>query len=697
MNTMKKMALLCLSLLTALTVAAGCNLKKDSSGGKDSSVETSSPADSSADGSEETSSDESSSSSISSESNSSTESSDKDSSSGSSDNDSSGGSSSEDPPSNNTLTDACDVGEWQLISAANCTEAGEMGRYCSKNSAHYELEEIPARGHNYQNNGLCECGATPTLPTLPDSGYVNITKAESGVKLSQSEALENEMYNRYVLSTGTLYTAETVESTYIDSETFQTITEYVCWIQFSVPEAGQYAVISRSNPNNLTIARYDASAHYVNPKVLEGRIMDDGNFISTVSVNEVYFNEQWITACCIKGTKAGETVDFSIVRIDEPAWAPTTIYERIYATDIKETKAPEGAEGTMPTEVPYETSGIYFDETKGYYCMPDGSVIYAAITMPAPRQFGGGTVAFSDLLSAGSEGNFIVHTTTLPNGNPLVHVYTTMMLANPYGEGYNANSYEAQVNSDGLYPVTKELYAFLQLHASRTMPATPPEEEYAQNAWLAPCYYYQKLDVGSQEYPASYTGAGTYVAQQTNKRKDYYFTLQSDGQSAVYSIKITTPNVRLNMGDTYYESLEGDINLVVEVGATEKLLFSCKDLDMTNNAIDIVITEIVGSYTNPIVIDSLAQPIEITPVQIVTSETTKYEVCYAYTITESGTLTLTTDSVAAIMLGNVEVVDGTATLTVEYNTEDPTLNVIKILVTATSADSFNATLSFANA
>jgi hypothetical protein len=155
--------------------------------------------------------------------------------------------------------------------------------------------------------------------------------------------------------------------------------------------------------------------------------------------------------------------------------------------------------------------------------------------------------------------------------------------------------------------------------------------------------------------------------------------------------------VRLTLGDTYYESREGDINLVVEVGATEKLIFSCKDLDMTNKVIDIIITEVLGTYVNPIEITSLAQPIEITPVQIVASETTKYEVCYAYTVTESGTLTLTTDSTAVIMLGNVEVVDGTATLTVEYSTEDPTLNVIKILVTATSADAFNATLSFTNA
>jgi hypothetical protein len=244
MNTMKKVALLCLSILSALTVTAGCAITKDSSkNSTDSSVETSTPLDSSVNSSEENTS-----SSNSSENSSSTESSDNDNSSNdSTSSDSSDDPGTENPPSNNTLTDACEVGEWQLITAATCTEAGEMGRYCSKNSEHYEVEAIPARGHNYQNNGLCECGATPTLPTLPSSGYVNITKAESGVKLSQSANMTNEPYNRYVLSTDTLYTAETIEYQYEDVETFTIITEYTCWIQFSVPEAGQYALISSSS------------------------------------------------------------------------------------------------------------------------------------------------------------------------------------------------------------------------------------------------------------------------------------------------------------------------------------------------------------------------------------------------------------------------------------------------------------------
>lgn len=716
MTTLKKAALLCLSLMTTLAITAGCNT------GKDSSVDSSapSPASSSVSESSEASSIEDNSSEIISgpdtpapDENSSSSDSSSDENSSSSDSSSDDDSSSEDtppvdddpyadvviPPFENTTTADCPLGEWELIKPAKCEEIGAMVRYCTDDNTHKEVVEIEAKGHDYANNGLCACGKTPDLPNLPDSGYVNITKAESGIALSQSANLGNDTYNRYVLTTDTLYTAETMAWTYEDPETFITTTEYACWIQFSIPEPGQYALISKSNPNDLTIFRYDASAHYVNPKAWEGGILADGNFISTVSVNEKYFNEQWLTVCCIKGTAPGQTVDFTIVRIDEPAWAPTTIYEQITAKDIDGVKAPEGAVGTKPAEVPYETDGIYFDEDKGYYCMPDGSTIFVAITKKAARQFGGGNTAFSDLLNAGSESNFIIHTSTLPNGNPLVKVYTTMFLANPYGEGYNENSYEAQVNSDGLYPVTKELYEFLKLHANHARPATAPSAEYADNAWLAACYYYKAMDLGSQEYPLEITEAGTYTIQQYDADADYYFTVKLNaGALSTYKISINTYNVRLYIGTTYYANSNSELNiqnLCFESSAVNSIVFHVYDTKFAQNPIEVVIKEVAGSYTNPIEIEANGETVSMQPVQITTVEaTTKYEVYYIYNITQSGKLTLTTDSTATIMLGGTEVVNGSTTIDVVYDTEAPENNVIMICVTSTNTDVVNATLTF---
>ena len=725
MSTFKKLALLCLSLLTTLAVMAGCNtggnnsasdnsapaseassteesLKDESSEDVTSSTDTesseedsSTDSDSSMDSSEESSSDSDSSSEESS--------SDSDSSSG--EDSSSDSSSGEDdpyqgvviPPIENTLTADCTVGEWQLIKPATCTEIGAMVRYCQDDETHKEVEEIPAKGHDYGNNGLCQCGQEPTLPDMPDVAPIHITSSDSGIRLSQSSTMGNEMYNRYVLSVGTIYTAETTAYTYIDNETFQTVTDYTCWIQFSVPEPGQYAVFSLGNPNHLSITRYDANAHYVNPAELHGRIMDDGNFITTVSVNEKYFNAEWLTACRIKGTQAGQTVDFAIVKIDDPAWTPTTIYTQITAQEINGQKAPEGAVGTKPAEVPYETDGIYFDETLGYYCMPDGSPIFAAITKKAPRQFGGGDVAFSDLLEKGSETNFIIHISTMPNGNPLINVYTTMLLANPYNEGYNENSYQAQVNSDGLYPVTRELYEFLKLHATRSHPATAPSEEYADNAWLAACYYYKELEVGSQEYPLEITEAGTYTIQQSGKYDYYYFTVNLNaGALSTYKISINTYSVRLYAGTPYYTNSSSVLNIqnLCFESTGNSILFYCYDTKYQQAEIELVIEEVNGSFTNPIAIEADGQTVAMQPIEIIAADATKYEVYYVYAVTQSGTLTLTTDSTASIMLGGTEVVDGTASLDVVYDAETPENNLIKICVVSTNTDVANVALTF---
>ena len=427
--------------------------------------------------------------------------------------------------------------------------------------------------------------------------------------------------------------------------------------------------------------------------------MDDGNFISTVSVNDKYFNNQWITACCIQGTAPGQTVDFSIVRIDDAAWTPTTEYKQITAKDINGIKAPEGAVGTKPAEVPYETEGIYFDEDKGYYCMPGGSPIFAAITKKAPRQFGGGTVAFSDLLDTGSESNFVIHVYTLPNGNPVVNVYTTMLLADPYKNGYNENSYEAQVNSDGLYPVTKELYEFLKLHAAHSRPANGPSAEYADNAWLAACYYYKEMEVGSQEYPMEFTEAGTYTIQQSDEDAYYYFTVNLNaGALSTYKISINTYKVRLYAGTNYYSNSTSALNiqnLYFESSNANNIIFYCYDTTFAQNEIEIVIEEVNGSFNNPIAIEANGQNVTMQPMEIITAEETKkYEVYYFYTVTQSGTLTLNSDSTATIILGGSEMIDGTATLDVVYDAETPENNVIMICVTSTDTTAVNVNLTF---
>jgi hypothetical protein len=480
-----------------------------------------------------------------------------------------------------------------------------------------------------------------------------------------------EMYNRYTLAVDTPDTAELQTTEWYDDNTFDYYTEYAFWFHFSIPEPGQYAIVSHSNPNNLTITRYDANTQYVNPAKLEGRIMDDGNFISTFSCSETYFNTEWITVCCIRGIEEGQKVNFSIVRIDEPAWASQTISQAMEAKDINGKKAPEGEVGTKPVDVPYDSEGIYFSETDGYYHLATGEIMFAAISRPSPRQFGNGTTALTTLPTVeGTVSNFNIHMLNLPSGDKLVYNYLSMFLADPTSEGltYNENSYQAQANGDGLYPVTQELYEFLHLHAKKQQPYVKPAAAYADNAWLALCYYYKELPLGSAEYAETFTGTGDYSVTQYDEYEDYYFTVTApNGADAIYTITVNTYNVIMYIGGEQYANTAKElriVNIPFKVGR-QSITFYCRDTLSANRPIEFTIAEANGSKGNSIVVENAETALTATPIKVHTVDGFTYEVYYAYTATANGTLTLTSENTDAIIqLGVSTLEEGTVSVDV---------------------------------
>ena len=423
--------------------------------------------------------------------------------------------------------------------------------------------------------------------------------------------------------------------------------------------------------------------------------MDDGNFIATVSCSETYFNEEWITVCCIRGVAEGQTVNFSIVRIDEPAWQSSSIYEVKEAKEINGKKAPEGAIGTKPVDVPYDSEGIYFSEEDGYYHLATGEVIYAAISRPSPRQFGNGTTALTTLPTVeGTVSNFNIHMLNLPSGDKLIYNYLSMILADPTAEGltYNENSYEAQANGDGLYPVTQELYEFLHLHAEKQTPYARPAMAYANNAWLALCYYYKELPLGSSEYPETFTGTGTYTVTQYDAYEDYYFNvLPSSADDTAYTITVNTYNVILYIGDTQYANTANElriVNIPFKVGQ-QAITFYCRDRSETNRPIEVTISQASGSKGNPIVVENAETTLTATPIKVHTVDGFAYEVYYAYTATADGTLTLTSDNADAIIqLGVSTLEEGTVSVEVTAG------ETVFIYVSNTDGASVDLALSF---
>ncbi len=546
-------------------------------------------------------------------------------------------------PDDSTHNELCDFSEWTLTTDVSCKADGEMTRYCLEDESHTETQVIPRRPHDFGNNGLCECGSSPTLPKLSNTGSTAPTEV---IDTFISEEVGSKKV--FEVSVDQPYTA-TINN---DGE---------FWFQFSVPEAGQYAIVSHSNPNGMTIERYITSGHYVTPTPIPGRLMDDGKFISTISFEKTHFNDNWLSIGCIRGTALGQRVIFSIVRVEDASWKPSNIYENVYAKQIDGVKAPEGTQGAKAIEVPYETTGIYLDETTGWYHMPSGEIIYVAITKKAERQFGGGTTAFTDLIAIGSAMNFRINTATLPTGDYLIYDYAPMIMTDPTLDGVtaNENSYEAQVNSDGLYPLTQELYDFLVAHAQKSPPATAPEEGFEANAWMSTCYYYKVLTPGAEENPIEITTLGSFTATRYNSRQPVYYKFAytptaGNDLFAAYEINVITDGVTLLMNadpNQAYQNINGVFgitNIVFEVDPVFGVILMFTTSSTSTMNIEVSITAVAGSSETPLnatLGDQTLQPIAaIDPEGEIT-----YEACYAYTATENGTLTLTSDNIDAIL------------------------------------------------
>ncbi len=560
-----------------------------------------------------------------------------------------------------------------MITEATCTTEGEMKRVCSyPGEEHYEIEKFDARGHDFGYTGICHCNAEAQI-TPPTEDYLTPDTPNSGIY-----GLGNDPYDRYTLSAGNCYELEI----HSDGKT---------WFEVSIPEPGQYAIVSTdSNVNNITLAHHNGSAAFIiETPDYTARTLDDGNFLYTFSCSELYWSESWSQFFSLNGF-AGETTKFCIVKIGEPAWQASYVYVQMEAKELTSVTVPETSTGALATEVPYDTD-FFYDSDKGYYCMPNGSPIYAAITKKVARQFGGGAVAFTDLLKEGA--SLSLGAGTLPSGDYLVYDYSSFLMLDPNldGSNTNTNSYQNYVNSDGLYPVTQELYKFLKLWTEKNPPAEPPTGNNADNAWLAPCFYYEQLVPGTEKYPIALTTPGTYtIAAEDTSRVYYTFTYNPNtaAQGSYSTICKITVNelqtVRLFIDTLTFDNtdtVQGIKDLYFEANSATPFIFSLKKRSSTSPITFTI--EIVES--EPISLgDVTLQPAEIL---MLTGEKT-YKVTYSYTATEAGTLTLTTDSTAQIYVGDTYLENQVGSTAVAEG------ETVTITVSASSADAINANLSF---
>ncbi len=460
-----------------------------------------------------------------------------------------------------------------------CDKGGDKTSSSSESSSGEPLlGECADKGHGYDyKTGLCvRCGKKAVIPPLPaKQKFPLVEPCTHDIKncpdCDYSGTGENK-WNRLEL--------------FVDCYTVEIGKTGELWLSFSPKEpnkngettslrAGQYALHSVDGDNGVTVTRHAANAEYVNDEGIPA-VKENGNFYAYDNCGEGYLNSEWRSTYRIKGAQ-GTQVKIRFVRIDEPAWEPETIHTKIYPTELK-TKAENVSKDMELKDVPYE-SEYFFDESMGCYRMgtqaSPGAVIYAAIDTPALRLFGkaeeGEDAKFTTLLKNSGTALNIGDGVTA-NGDYNVLCYTPFIMnwkdenaswgsrpgetAEEPEADLNKVCYQNYCNDDGVYPVNKELFKFLNLYVKANKPADDAisAEDWAAKKdylWLSACYYYKQSKQGTLNNPYVLIEGNNTVSI---KIVPEYFQI---GGSGSFTLHCDTPDVMIKIDGAAAIPLDG--------------------------------------------------------------------------------------------------------------------------------------------
>ena len=599
---------------------------------------------------------------------------------------------------------------WTMTTPVTCTEDGAKSAVCAYNPNHTQSGvTVTKRGHEFDGGKCVRCEEDPIIPEAEQSPtYIN--------NYDRNSPFGNQTggeYNRYEV-------VITEDSAYYEFE----LERSKAWISLAVPEAGQYAVYTVGDiPAYATLVRYDASTQYIpqdgngnyigEEAVVVGTnsFLPEGTLFSDVNCSKLHWSTQWRATWCLTA-KLGDMIKLRFVRIDEPAWIPDYVYEDITASEINGVTAPDAEGEKEPALVPYETD-YFFDETCGYYRMGTqanpGDIIYAAITSTPSRLLQGGS--FNTIQYEGN--NLCLGSGYTVDGNYYLKNYVPLIMNNGGVSGEedeNANCYANYVNSDGLYPVTKELFNFLNDYVTNTKPMDIPDEIWSDlsarnaKAWLAACYYYAELVAGSIDAPVEIgeSDFGTDITVNTIAYDYVYYTVkysdwESGAPTAFCTVSATDTNAKIKIGD---KTLSGPFAVHFETDA--------------NNGLTFMLAAKNGAATSFVINVDVYEPTEIAQTGEITLSTQEFitaggdithQGIYTFTATVNGTVRIPLiddDSVSVTVNGTPITLERRETInpdTAEYimvdgQNVDVEAGEVTIIITATQATSHNVSFSF---
>ncbi len=428
---------------------------------------------------------------------------------------------------------------------------------------------------------------------------------------------------------------------------------------FSVRSEGQYALYSLDGANGITVTRYDAHTHYI-PTDDNGRYTGEqadetegNNFYSRVNCSTKHFNAQWRATYGLKAESA-TTVKVRFVWIDEALPDPETIETKITAKEIVGVAA-DGETGKSAIVVPY-TSEYFYDADcelaftplgggepvykKGFYRLgtPEkkGEIIYAAITSVPDRMF---DKTFATIQYDGN--NLTLQTGTAENGDYLVNNYVDFIMSNG-GEVDNANGgvpvegdptklcYENVTNKDGLYPVNQELFEFLNYYVQKNSVPSIDESISKSAYWLAPCYYYAAVEAGTRNHPLSLRVGDTEIEIEEN---GYVYCAIAENGTFTLSCNDVGASAAIN-GVRH----DAPFAITVEKAAVNEILVAFPNASPASGTLTLTLAKTQGTQDNPLTLTTGS--IQATPVKLLTTTGVQYSVCYAFTATADGTLSL---------------------------------------------------------
>lgn len=449
--------------------------------------------------------------------------------------------------------------------------------------------------------------------------------------------------------------------------------------------------------------------------------LENNHFYSVVNCSNKEAGAEWRATFGIKAGGSNKKIKVRFVRIADPVKEPEMRVTDVLATEIKGV-APNGASGTTATLVPWTSTddvSYFYDENyemqvtpigggtpvtvKGFYRMGTaedlGEVIWVKITSVPDRLF---STTFNEVYYT-AQGLSRVYTGKDADGNYLLNNYVDFIMNNG-GEMVTDSSgqlvpatgnpskacYANVVNADGMYPVNRELYDFLILYVKNNPPAIEDGVTVAdENKWLAPCYYYSQLEAGSKENPLELQiGNNTVTIAAMGSS---YYTIKGTA-GTTYTVTSTDADLVLFFNNFNYGKDHNGFTVHFETDTAGKLL---EFKSWSGNALTATVTvsQTQGTPESPVALSELGAVTLQTQKIILLDGDSVYQNVYAYTFTQSGTLTVTTSDNVSITVGNATLEDGTLTTEIALGSGE-TETEVQILIEASGETSAQVTLMF---